>query len=388
MGGNTDFKDMRALLLGYYGSHNLGDDMMMACLLDGMQSQGARVTVISEDPAETRARFGIPALQNTPLSGQWDFPGNWLRGDPFRLLRAIWNTDILVVGGGDLIRDDIGPQIFLYTVEKILVALLLGRPVYLANVGLPEPKTWYGGFCLRWILRCCKGVIVRDSRSVALQKKFAPENPCVHVHDVVMHLPEMVYGSSTAIPVFAPPSQSGSIAVCLRGQPNAYGRYVLEQKHIQGLAAGFDHLVEKHGVRIVFLPFQQGDEWGDNPLHRQVFAAMKMQDSATVREWTGNFKEVMECIGAARCVIAMRLHSAILALALRRPCILRPYDQKLDELGEHFALRPAIRSVDLENPEHLNLMLDAFLATVDSHVVANSGPLWENSIYRHFLESR
>ena len=66
MGGNTDFKDMRALLLGYYGSHNLGDDMMMACLLDGMQSQGARVTVISEDPAETRARFGIPALQNTP----------------------------------------------------------------------------------------------------------------------------------------------------------------------------------------------------------------------------------------------------------------------------------------------------------------------------------
>ncbi len=378
---------MKALLLGYYGSHNLGDDMMLACLLDGMQAQGARVTVVSEDPLETRIRFKVPAVQNTPLLGQWDFPRNWLQGHPFRLIRAIWNADVLVVGGGDLIRDDVGARSFLYTLEKILLAFLFGRPVYLANVGLPQPKTWYGRGSLRLILRCCRIAIVRDARSVELQKKYAPLGDCVHVPDVVLHLPEMIYGSRNSIPVFTPPSQSNTLVICLRGQANIYGRYALEEKHIQGLAACTDHWVEKHGVRVVFLPFQQGEEWGDNPLHRRVFAAMKRQDRAVVREWTGDFREVMDCIGSARCVLAMRLHAAVLALALRRPCALMPYDQKLDELGQRFGMQTAVHSADLENPDRLSAELDVFLNDADSQVVEIDGPSWDHSVFRHFLES-
>ncbi len=380
---------MRTLLLGYYGSRNLGDDMMMACLLDGLRAQGASVTVVSEDPAETQTRFGVPAVQNVPLLGEWGPHSVWLKGLPFRLIREIWSAEALVVGGGDLIRDDLNWRIYFYTVEKILLALLLGRSVYLANVGIPRPRTWYGRWCLRRILRRCQAVIVRDARSVEVCCEYAPDLKCVQAPDVVMHLPEIVYGSLSAIPQRGFPSQSDTLVVCLRGQPNMYGRYSLDSKRLQGLAGFLDHCIERHGLRVVFLPFQQGDEWGDDPLNRQVLAAMKRPESVVVRKWTaGDFREVMECVGSARLVLAMRLHAAILGVALRRPCLLMPYDQKLDELGKQFGLKTVIRPEDLENPETLVGMLDKYLAAIDISVTHGYEALWKSSVFHYFLTLR
>jgi len=376
---------MKTLLLGYYGSRNLGDDMMMVCLLDCLQAQNAHVIVISEDPAETESRFRVPAIQNVPLMGEWGPHTVWLKGTAFRLIREIWSSEALVVGGGDLIRDDLNWRIYFYTVEKILLALALGRSVYLVNVGIPRPRTWYGRKCLRWILHRCQSVIVRDMRSAELCREYAPGLRCSQAPDVVMHLPEMVYGSLSAVPFHKPPSQSDTIVVCLRGQPNMYGRYSLDNRHIQGFAKCLDHCVSKHGLRVVFLPFQQGDEWGDEPLHRQVLAAMKRSESATVRKWTGDFKDVMERIGNARMVFAMRLHAAILGLGLRRPCILMPYDQKLDELGKQFGLKPDIRPKDLEEPSALIHALDKYLDGIDFQVTQSYGMAWKKTVFHYFL---
>jgi polysaccharide pyruvyl transferase CsaB len=379
---------MNTLLLGYYGSRNLGDDMMMACLVDALQTQNAAVTVVSEDPVETQSRFGIRAIQNVPLLGEWGPHSIWLKGLPTHLIREIWNTEALVVGGGDLIRDDLNWRVYFYTVEKILLALLLGRLVYLVNVGIPRPRTWYGRLCLRAILRRCQAVIVRDTRSVELCREYAPDLKCVHAPDIVMHLPEMMYGSHSAAPAPKTPTASDTMVVCLRGQPNIYGHYSIDQRHIEGLAKCLDHCIERHGLRVVFLPFQQGDEWGDDPLHQQVLAAMKRSESVTLRKWTGDFMEVMECVGNARLVLAMRLHAAILALALWRPCVLMPYDQKLDELGKQFGLKPVIRPEDLEDPTGLMRALDTFLEKMHTPVTHGYEPSWKKTVFHYFFTLR
>jgi polysaccharide pyruvyl transferase WcaK-like protein len=200
-----------------------------------------------------------------------------------------------------------------------------------------------------------------------------------------MHLPEMVYGSLSAVPFHTPPSQSNYVVVCLRGQPNMYGRYSLEERHIRGFAECLDHCVEKHGLRVVFLPFQQGDEWGDELLHRQVLAAMKRPEAVLVRKWTGDFKELMECLGNARMIFAMRLHAAILGLGLRRPCILMPYDQKLDELGRQFGLKFDIRPKDLEEPSALMQVLDKYLDTADTQVTQSYETSWKKTVFHYFF---
>jgi len=48
---------MKALLLGYYGACNFGDDLMLYCLLQWLMKQKIQVTVVSENPFDTKYKF-------------------------------------------------------------------------------------------------------------------------------------------------------------------------------------------------------------------------------------------------------------------------------------------------------------------------------------------
>ncbi len=164
-------KKKKALLLGYYGANNLGDDMMLHCILPWLQRQNLAVTVISEAPASTVQRFKTEAIPNIPLLGQWNWKTSWLKGDALKLLGQIRRHDMLVVGGGDLIRDDKGWKTFTYTMEKIVFALLLQKPVYMVNIGINKPVTSTENY-LRWVL-ATRQVITRDQRTFDLCKDLA-----------------------------------------------------------------------------------------------------------------------------------------------------------------------------------------------------------------------
>ena len=104
--------------MGYYGVGNLGDEMMLFCLKEWLERQGFALTVLSECPAEVSAIDGLPAIENCPLLGEWAWRTSWLRGGAGRVTRAIARSDVFIVGGGDLIRDDLGWRTFFYTMEK------------------------------------------------------------------------------------------------------------------------------------------------------------------------------------------------------------------------------------------------------------------------------
>ena len=153
---------MRILLLGYYGARNLGDDMMLYCLAKWLQGQEADITVVSECPRDTRERFNLKAVQNAPLFFEWGWKHYWGEGIAGRLVGHIRRTDALVVGGGDLIRDDKGWRTFFYTVEKIIVALMFGKPVYLVNIGITRCQQNYSSRILKTIIRKCRCIVARD----------------------------------------------------------------------------------------------------------------------------------------------------------------------------------------------------------------------------------
>jgi polysaccharide pyruvyl transferase WcaK-like protein len=105
----------RALLMGYYGVGNLGDEMMLVCLKQWLERQGFDLTVLSEKPAKVVQTHGLPAVENSPLLGEWAWRSGWLKGGALRVVRALASSDVLIVGGGDLIRDDLGWRTIFFT---------------------------------------------------------------------------------------------------------------------------------------------------------------------------------------------------------------------------------------------------------------------------------
>ena len=348
---------MNALLMGYYGARNLGDEMMLVCLRRWLEAQNVQVTVLSEGAQDIRDRHGLPALDNLPLLGQWAWRDAWLRGKAFSLLASLARHDALVVGGGDLIRDDRGWRNFLFSVEKIVAAILLRRPVYLVNIGIGAPSTRYGRPVLRWILRRCTRIIARDERTFRLCTELGAGAVTHFAPDIVMSLPQLLEAAAPP----ADPRRKYAL-VCLRTHANDFQQFAWTDERIRHLASALDHLSQRHDLDIEFLPFQAfGPAQDDNHIHHEVASAMPAGSRVTVRPWSDDIPGVMRAVGGAACVIAMRLHAAVLACSLERPCVLMPYDHKVVEFGRQMGLRETITSATLDRPDELRRTLDSAL---------------------------
>src|SRR5262245_51808303 len=81
-----------ALLVGYYGFGNTGDEAILEALASGLARRvaGVRLLVVSGNPEDTRRRHGLEAVSWLDLAGIAD---------------AVRQSDLVVVGGGGLFQD-------------------------------------------------------------------------------------------------------------------------------------------------------------------------------------------------------------------------------------------------------------------------------------------
>jgi len=334
---------MRILLLGYYGARNLGDDMMLYCLSKWLQRQEMDITVVSECPRDTQERFSLKAVQNAPLLFEWGWKHYWGRGIAGHLIGHIRSSDALVVGGGDLIRDDRGWRTFFYTVEKIIIALILGKPVYLVNIGITRCRYVYSREILKAIVRRCRCIIARDRGTYDYSTELGGKK--------VMLLPDI----ALLLPWYADvPCARGErdnvLRVCLRGNPNAFGRYFFDEKAATHVALALDYWIQQEGVRVVFTPFQDADE-RDNDCHRRVLHSMSNSTRAALEEWNGNLEQVVTNFSVSRAVLAMRLHAGVTSVATNTPCALMPYDRKIREFAQSAGVSNLLEAEDLHDSE-------------------------------------
>ena len=132
--------DKRAILFGYYGARNIGDELMLLCLNRWLERQNIRTTVGAISPGDVERLHALPAFQDLPLLGQYAWVDVWLRGKVFGLLGRMRQADIVLAGGGDFIRDDRGWKHFSASIEKLIAGSLMGKPVGLVNVGIGRPQ--------------------------------------------------------------------------------------------------------------------------------------------------------------------------------------------------------------------------------------------------------
>jgi len=338
--------DKQTILFGYYGARNIGDDLMLQCLHQWLERQGVHMTVVAVDPSEVERLHRLPAFENFPLLFQYAWVDVWLRGKGFGLLRQMGKADMVLAGGGDFIRDDRGWKHFSASIEKLMVGSLMGKPVGLLNVGIGRPQTDYGKRWLSSVLRRCSRIIVRDRRSYELCTQFGVAAQTTFTVDIVLCLRELldIHPSGRRL------VDGRYIIVVLRSNPNIYGHYAVNETRLQSLATAFDTIAARHGCKIVFVPFQGGYE-DDNAIHLSIAKMMRERDAVVVRDWTMDVQELIDLFSGAETTVAMRLHAAILALAVGRDCTVLPYDQKVRELCSEMRLQHILEAESLDDPE-------------------------------------
>lgn len=294
---------MRVTLSGYYGFNNAGDDAVCESVIAALRQEMPEVdiTLLSNEPQASRSQFGVDAVNRWQVRAA---------------VKALWQSDLLISGGGSLLQDVTSKRGFWYYLAVILLARLMRVPVLVYGQGVGPLTDGLNRRLTAAVLNRTQAVTVRDMGSRNLLKDIGVRQPVLLTADPVLG--------------FAP--EGGRPVRTLLAQAGIYGDRPLiicaprpwqEVDRVKAFAGGLDALVQK-GYAVALLPMQPEE---DLPLCQAIVGHMTERAHLLTDRYT--LAELFDMLATADLVIAMRLHALIIGAASNCALLALPYDPKV-----------------------------------------------------------
>lgn len=292
---------MRAVLCGYYGKGNGGDEALLATLL---QMLPAHVTpiVLSGNPEETQRCYGVEAHNRMAM---------------LPVLQALRRSDALIWGGGSLMQDVTGAMSPLYYGGLMIAAQRLGLKTIAWAQGIgPLQRNWTQRFA-RYVFARCSAVSVRDVGSAKQLTEWGI--PFSLAPDPVWAL------QSEAVPgLWDLPAPR--VAVALRAHPQ------LTADRLQSLVGGLVSFQKATQTCMLLVPFQPAQDMAiAEAIQAELTGPSQILTLNNPQQLKGLFQGV-------EMTIAMRLHALIMAAAAECRCFALSYDPKVSQLMQDLHL--------------------------------------------------
>jgi len=378
-------------IAGYYGCGNLGDDTVVAILINTIKEYypNADLVGLSLSPADTERRHGIKAfhlrnqdetrsLSKSAVSRRFDVQRRllgtfkqllkkWRLG--FKVLkmlkycfsdlpravlgevlflhrchRRLQGCDFLIIPGSGPLTDWWGgPWTHPYTFLSLgLLARINGAKLIALSVGSERLKTWLGKTLCKQFLSLAFYRSFRDEYSRDIMEQLGLEG-----HNPVC--PDQGFALLDALPVPA------SIGVHER-KPNAdvvvgvipVGKSVCVSegaddawydRYIGNLSAFLSFLIRKGRYRIAFCPTTAGQDipFVERIAHNIDAACPDMQLAGRIiKEPIGTLEEFISRIQSCDIIVASRFHGVVLPFALGKPVLAISYGRKTCDLMREF----------------------------------------------------
>jgi N-acetylglucosaminyldiphosphoundecaprenol N-acetyl-beta-D-mannosaminyltransferase len=299
---------MKLLLVGYFGSGNIGDEAILSALVSAIKHDhpSAKITVLSEDPAETSSIYGVDSIRKFSF---------------LRIINEVRNSDALIFGGGGLLQDSTSAKSLYYYLFLIFLAKFFGRKVILLGQGIgPVRKR----SLLKRALANADLVAVRDEKSMKeLAEIGAKPKKLALTADTAFLLPppDKDKGKKTLDIDGIKKCKRHLIAFALRRSVDDRFSPI----NYKAIAEACDHLIKEKDSQVAFLIFKYPD---DIDAAEKVMGLMKYPAHILLRRCAP--AEMLDVISAFDGVVGMRLHSLIFASMAGIPSLGLSYDPKVE----------------------------------------------------------
>ena len=317
-----------ALICGYYGNYNLGDEAMLAGTIKLLREQNVQpITVFSGDPQDTQTRHSVQGLN--------------YRGQKFktRYNLTILQNRYFILGGGDLLRDSVDSYIAQNWLRPLHKAIQLRCRTLVLGISVGEIWREETKALIPQVLNRVDLLMVRDAESKSKLEKLGVCNSIHIMSDLALEL----LPKSSARPI-CPTNRPIQIGIAIRsvsrrGRAVDVNVYPAFQQEIAAIA---DFLAQQYGAIVHFLPFQALKS-GYRPTNDdyintlEVLRYSRYSSQFVVHRYFETFQHLNQLISTFDLVIGMRLHALILAAGLGVPVIAAEYDPKvrgfMEEIG-------------------------------------------------------
>mgnify|MGYP004516858961 FL=1 len=293
-----------AVISGYYGYHNLGDDAILLSIRRRLAalSDDVELVALSNAPDSTLAEYDVKAVQ---------------RFQPMQVRKAIKNADLLISGGGSLLQDRTSTRSLMYYLTVIRMALHYQKPVMLYANGIGPVSKSKNRRRVQAVVSKVDCITLRDTDSLQeLEQMGVGSDAMTVTADPVFTLngisPDAAREILTAAGI---PTDRPILAVSMRQSGK------IEQA-VPELARFCDEAAKTHTVLFILMQTP-----ADSAVTEQIRS--RMSAPSYVLETPGKPETMMGVIGLCNLVFSMRLHTVIFAAKQRVPVMGLVYDPKV-----------------------------------------------------------
>ncbi|MBQ9746176.1 MAG: glycosyltransferase [Clostridia bacterium] len=287
----------RAVLCGYYGYGNIGDEAMLGALTSALARSGraGKICVMSRTPAETAARFCAEAVP---------------RYDVRALHRAFAEADVLIFGGGNILQDKTSTKSLVYYTHVLSLAQKHACRTALCANGIGPILQKKNMKLVKNALAQADYISMRDEGSLLLARELTGREDIFAASDLAFAC-----------------AQGGEKPAHLSHVPKNVRYYAVFPKRIRGVAPArlisfFCRMKREHGLVPVFAAMYKGE---DGSLCHELSRALPWAYYAVARDAA----DVLALIGGAEFSLCMRLHAAVFSVMQGRAAIAVSDDSKL-----------------------------------------------------------
>lgn len=291
------------LISGYYGFDNIGDESILRTLITSLREKipDCRLTVLSHDPASTREKYGVEAVD---------------RMAPLAILRVVKRCDMLISGGGSLLQDVTSNRSIRYYLAIIRLAKFFGKKVFIYSQGIGPIDRAENRRAAAKALKRADGIVVRDEKSEALLEEIgiAREKVVITADPVIrMRAPDKTVGAE----ILARAGVDGgklTVGWAIRERH-------LDSAFVREVSESIRYLKENYDAESVLIPFHYEED-------RAVCTEIAQRTGAKCLTEKYLSEDMLSIIGNMDVLVGVRLHSLIYAAIMGVPLIGVSYDPK------------------------------------------------------------
>ena len=356
---------MKIAILGYYGFDNLGDEAVLAGILQTLsQTLGTNhtVTILSHAPEKTLA-------MHRPLHPGIEAISRWQRG---AVASALTGTDVFILGGGSLLQDATSVKSVLWYTLMALLARKKSKKLLWWGQGIGPLTSPLSRSLVKVIARQANAITVRDEKSQQLLKEIGVTGSNKLPLEVVA---DPAFGLSVL-----PQEISRRQGVLFA--PREWGRDQLGQ--VLALADGLPEMSDKSSrMQVTGLPMHL-------PHDQEYLERLGFSNAlGNLYGWEGHsIAEVLEHVALSQMMVSVRLHSLIFAARVGVPFVALSYDPKVTALAAQSGQSDALLMLDTDEVTTLKNKLGETITRVRDTQIERSQFLLDFSYRQALLAAR
>ena len=330
--GKIGAKYYDAIISGYYGFRNIGDDALLMSIINDLRKYkpGIKLLILSRTPISTSKEYDVESIS---------------RQNVFRIFKAMKKARAFIYGGGNLLQDNTSTRSLFFYLSIVWLAKKMKLKIMFYANGIGPLKRKINRLLTRKIMNKVDVITLREKLSYSELKHMDISKPKILLTaDSALTVtckdnPE----TKDIIKSLGIDSASRYIGFSLRKYPGH--EKVEHEKYENVIAALADHMAEKYGLLPVFIPMQHPD---DVPILANVAAKMKCRNYI-IRDKL-NVYDTYEIISKMEIMVAMRLHALVFSAGAGVPMVGLVYDPKIEGFLEYINQASAgdVRSLDFE----------------------------------------